>query len=167
MQSPLVRKSCLRVETLADLEGVGQRTAGTGNLFSHASEEDLTGFVPALQLRIWFFEVDHPVDVGVEATTLRAHHQHGASLEQVAVRDGMPVVAMRLSAAARSTGLRSPVAGRSPAGRRQVRGGLVLAHPRLQGARHLRHCRRGVGPNLPVSLQSVGVEGVGQDSGLP
>jgi hypothetical protein len=120
MQSPLVRKSCLRVETLADLEGVGQRTAGTGNLFSHASEEDLTGFVPALQLRIWFFEVDHPVDVGVEATTLRAHHQHGASLEQVAVRDEMPVVAMRLSAAARSTGLRSPVAGRSPAGLRQV-----------------------------------------------
>src|SRR5215212_5778960 len=93
MQLPLARKTCLRVEALAVLEGVRQRAAGMRGFLSQATKDSFAGFLPPLQLRFWLLEIDYPGNVCVQAAALGAHHEHDAPLNEVTARNGMAVMA--------------------------------------------------------------------------
>src|SRR5215213_11091237 len=159
MQLPLIREPRFRVEALAVGEGVGEGVAGAGGLLPHTPQDHLAGFLPALKLCIRFLKVDHPGDVGVEPTALGAHHEHGPVLHLSAVWDRMAVAGDAVVGGCQEYRAEELP---TPAGSRQVRGCFILAHSGLQRPRRLRHCSCGVGSNLPVAFQGVGIQDVAQ-----
>src|SRR5215203_4061232 len=163
VQLPLLWAAYLSVEALAVLERVRQGSAGAGSLLPHHPEDGLAGFLSPLQLPAWFFEVDHPGDVGVESTALGAHHEHGAALDLFALWDREAVSSDPLVGGRQEHRANEPP---TPAGSRQVRGGVSLVGSGFQRTHRFRHGRRGVGSNLPVAFQGLGIQDVTQGSDL-
>src|SRR5215212_3616469 len=163
VEPPLVGEPSLLVETPAIVEGLGKRAIGLCSLLSQAAKDLLAGILTPLWLSVWFFEIDYSGDVGVEPAALGAYHEHDAALDETASWDSMAITGDPLVSCRKEYRAVEPPA---PAGRRQVRGRLVLAHSYLQRPCRLRYRRRGVGPNPPVALQDDRIEDVAQGCDL-